>query len=381
MSNKYCSPKNRRNSVTCFNDDSLIKMASAYNQKHNDKITLPPKSKTKLSQNERERIWNSLKEKLRNEAPCSYDFCYIEADTIKNMKDDEITYKTFVPEKPSSWYDEPYEWLSNLDIDKVMKQYEHDGRFVFFGPTPIDFDTRLLFNRCVNQSLCDISIEDLYKKGRRQLGVIFNLDPHTKPGSHWTALFVDLNTGGIYYFDSYGIKPPNEVKNLMRRIRSQGNELILKGGLKLGGLHQNIIDGTITENKMIEVKSLRGGNGKIDTDDIIYISGGGSSAHIKVKQVKNNGSTAVIILENDIPNEIIKSKEYKIIHNDFKEFYNPTRFQYKNSECGMFSMWFIIQFLEDKKFQDIITSKIDDDTVFKKRDEYFRPNIKKISKK
>lgn len=378
MSNKYCSPKNRRNTVTCFNDDSLIKMASAYNQSHNDKIALPPKSKTKLSQNERERIWGSLKEKLRNEAPCSHDFCYIEADTIKKMKDDEITYKTFAPEKPASWYDEPYEWLSNLDIEKVMKQYEHDGRFVFFGPTPIDFDTRLLFNRCVNQSLCDINITELYKQGRRQLGVIFNLDPHTKPGSHWTALFMDLNTGGIYYFDSYGIKPPNEVKNLMRRLRSQGNELILKGGVKLKDLHEKTIDGNIVDNKTIEVK--QGGVSKLDKDDIIYISSGGSSVMMKVKQVKNNGSNPIIIVEDEIPHDIIRNKSYKIVNSDFKEFYNPSRFQYKNSECGMFSMWFIIQFLEDKTFQEIIKSNMDDDIVFKKRDEYFRPNIRKIGK-
>ena len=47
----------------------------------------------------------------------------------------------------------------------------------------------------------------------------------------------------------------------------------------------------------------------------------------------------------------------------------------------MFSMWFIIEFINNRKFSDIITSKIDDDYVFNKRDEYYRPNMKKMGKK
>ena len=35
-------------------------------------------------------------------------------------------------------------------------------------------------------------------------------------------MYVDMNNGGIYYFDSYGIEPPKEIKVLMNRLTNQG---------------------------------------------------------------------------------------------------------------------------------------------------------------
>ena len=52
--------------------------------------------------------------------------------------------------------------------------------------------------------------------------MIFNLDPHDKPGSHWVALYSDVDKGGVYYFDSYGIDTPKEVKVLMDRLSNEG---------------------------------------------------------------------------------------------------------------------------------------------------------------
>jgi hypothetical protein len=101
--------------------------------------------------------------------------------------------------------------------------------------------------------------------------------------------------------------------------------------------------------------------------------GGGKKKKVKVKSVKGDGT---VILDGIV----LKDKDIKMLRRGYKEFYNPKRFQYKNSECGMFSMWFIIQFIEDRDYGEIITSKIDDDYVFKKRNEYYRPNIKKMKK-
>ena len=45
---------------------------------------------------------------------------------------------------------------------------------------------------------------------RRKLGFsqyVINLDPHTKPGSHWVAVHFSHNVA--YYFDSYGNAPTN----------------------------------------------------------------------------------------------------------------------------------------------------------------------------
>ena len=374
---KYCSPSKRKNSVTCFSDQSLIKIAGNYNKKKKEKIVLPAK-KDKLSDNDRGQLWKSIKDKLKDDAPCVDDFCYLETDIVKDLNDFDINKNTFVPEKPQEWYDSPNEWLSNFDIIDVMKQYEDNRDFIFFGPTPIDFDERLNYNRCVNQELCSINLKDIKNKDKNKIGIVFNLDPHTKSGSHWTAMYVDMKKGGIYYFDSYGIEPPKEVKKLMRKIRSQGNDLLNNNEINIDGTYAKVLNGSIINSNSIKLDNLGGGNNddKIIEDDIIELHGGNKKKRVKVKNVKPNG---IIIVDVDIPKDIMNNN-VKIVRNDFKEFYNPKRFQYKNSECGMFSMWFIIQFLEDRNYGEIITSKRDDDYVFNKRDEYYRPNIKKVGK-
>ena len=65
--------------------------------------------------------------------------------------------------------------------------------------------------------------------GNEKLGVVFNLDPHDMPGSHWVSMFVNMDNGGIYFFDSVGKFPGDEISNLMFRIREQGNKLLKNG--------------------------------------------------------------------------------------------------------------------------------------------------------
>jgi hypothetical protein len=55
-------------------------------------------------------------------------------------------------------------------------------------------------------------------EGKNKVGIIFNLDEHWKPGSHWVAMYGDLKKGEAYYFDSYGISPEPRVRKLMRRV-------------------------------------------------------------------------------------------------------------------------------------------------------------------
>lgn len=46
--------------------------------------------------------------------------------------------------------------------------------------------------------------------------IISNLDPDTKPGSHWVAIHVDINGVGEY-FDSFGRKPTAHHKKFLQR--------------------------------------------------------------------------------------------------------------------------------------------------------------------
>lgn len=46
--------------------------------------------------------------------------------------------------------------------------------------------------------------------------MISNLDPSTKPGSHWVAIFIDINGIGEY-FDTFGRKPNGYQLSFLRR--------------------------------------------------------------------------------------------------------------------------------------------------------------------
>jgi len=51
--------------------------------------------------------------------------------------------------------------------------------------------------------------------------------------------------------------------------------------------------------------------------------------------------------------------------------YNKHRHQYKNSECGVYSITFIIRLLEGKSFDEITKNKVNDDIMNENRQVYF----------
>ena len=92
------------------------------------------------------------------------------------------------------------------------------------GPSPIDFDTKKQYGECVWNEICKFQLNNFIKKGKNKIGIIFNLDKHWQPGSHWVALFIDINKGLIFYFDSAGEDIPKQVKTLCDKIIFQGND-------------------------------------------------------------------------------------------------------------------------------------------------------------
>ena len=50
---------------------------------------------------------------------------------------------------------------------------------------------------------------------------------------------------------------------------------------------------------------------------------------------------------------------------------NKVRHQYKNSECGMYCIYFITSLLDGKSFKNVVQTIVDDDTMNGKRDEFF----------
>lgn len=128
------------------------------------------------------------------------------------------------PPQPLEWKDNINEWLSDDDILNVLSQYEDAHKdFVFLGPSYIDFDYKLNTNECVENSLCKFSLPEYIKKGKTKIGIIFNLDDHTKSGSHWVSLYIDIKHKYIFYFDSAANPMPTEIDILIQRIKQQSD--------------------------------------------------------------------------------------------------------------------------------------------------------------
>lgn len=212
----YCSPKNENNKYTCFSHKSLKKIARKWNVENKNKKIKITKSVPKL--------WNNIRKNINN----NHEWCWIQEKFVKDINDDEIQ-STFRPQIPKEWYDNKNEWLSTIDIQDVMEQYENKhSNFKFIGPVPIDFDLKDSFGRCLIDEICKIDIINLIRNNINLIGIIFNLDKHYEDGSHWVALYVDLNKKKIYYFDSYGLDAPNEVNILASKIINQGKNNNMK---------------------------------------------------------------------------------------------------------------------------------------------------------
>jgi hypothetical protein len=211
-----CSPKDKNeiNQFSCYTNNSLIKLRDLWNARHPD---------IKIKTSNPKEIHSLISGYLGD--VCNTEACWIkQKDEFGNLSED---FKdSFAPLSPVEWRKNPNEWLSSLDIMKVMKQYEKVFKcFSFIGPTPIDFDTKMLNGECVWDELCNISLQSLIKKGKTKIGIIFNTDPHNKPGEHWISMFINIKKGKIFYFDSVGHSSPKEVKALSNKIIEQGKKL------------------------------------------------------------------------------------------------------------------------------------------------------------
>ena len=196
---------------------------------------------------------------------------------IKNIQKDK-------PSAPPTWKSNWNEWLSNWDINKVMKVYQKEvPDFIYIDTVPIDFDKKNKFGQCVVSEMCNLCLADLVAKGKYRIGIVLNTAPSTSDGEHWIAVFCDLRPGieRIVYFDSYSAKPEKEIRKLMLHWSNQW-------------------------------KAIAG--------------------------------------------------------HPLKAEYNSTRHQYKNSECGIYSIYFIHCCL----FEVPMDHRIPDDTMMMIRDRLFK---------
>ena len=215
MTKGVCSPIAKDKSYSCYSDDALHKLKELWNARHPD---------VKIETNKEKDIWHALKQHLSN--VCESETCWLRQKFVDFKFKNELLNYTFAPYSPTSWKTNKNEWLTSVDLESVLKQYEHKHKnFIFIGPSPIDFDKQMLYNQCVWDELCKFDLQKLLKKGKTKIGLIFNTDPHNKSGAHWISMFIDVKKKYILFFDSVGDKPPNQVNELLDRIKEQGKQL------------------------------------------------------------------------------------------------------------------------------------------------------------
>lgn len=269
-----CAPSKQFKDGSCIPYDFLLEYVKVFNQNKPKKAIKISNSLDTLNPSKHKQY---LLKQLEASIPeCNDDVCWLKQDFVKQMKEyKKETENIFRPEFGSGGG--KFEWLNTIQIDDVMKQYEYkDPSFKWLGAVPIDFYDlpQLKFK--------ELDFVELEKKGVSKLGIVFNLDKHNEPGSHWVSLYASLK-GNVYFFDSYGSRPEPQIRKFMRIIAN----------------------------------------------------------HIQSKGIK-----AIVD-------------------------HNKTRNQYKGSECGVYSLNFIISMLEGKTFEYIEANPVPDDIINKNRNVFF----------
>lgn len=108
------------------------------------------------------------------------------------------------------------DWLTNYDIDGIMsvrtRRYKD---FAFLGSFPYDYPPHL----------DDFDIRSINEKKR--IACIFNTATMASGGEHWVAVFIDLGTPSICYFDSYN-HDVDKYRSINRFIKRMENQLNVK---------------------------------------------------------------------------------------------------------------------------------------------------------
>jgi hypothetical protein len=222
-SDTICAPSVKYEDGSCARLEVLIELAKAYNMScsEKDKIELNQTIRTANPAKYKRYLVKELDRRIGDK--CNTQKCWSQQEFVQNMEykaREELLKHTHRPDSPQG----RFAWLSTLDINKSMEQYEKKYKgFKFFGAVPMDFA------ELPQLEVSDIDYDELLKNNITRIGIIFNLDEHYKSGSHWVAMYTDLKEGNIFYFDSYGVEPEPRVRKLMREqikfIQSKGMKI------------------------------------------------------------------------------------------------------------------------------------------------------------
>ncbi len=200
MIKENCAPAVKDNMPgSCISSSVLNNMKRKYNKTHKNKIQ---SSKNK-----------EIIEELARKLSCNKESCVAE-------KLGEGT-KLFAPKMPRSWLSNKNEWLSTPEFINIFKGYEEaNPDFLFLGPAASDYQYKMNNGQCEIHELCSLDINHL-PQGISKIGIVFNLDKHDEPGSHWVAMYISVRKKTVFYFDSAGSKILPSIRALYKQIHKQ----------------------------------------------------------------------------------------------------------------------------------------------------------------
>ena len=239
---------------------------------------------------------------------CSTQTCWLRTKLLKDIENEEITKNTFRPEGPKS----KYGWLSTTNINDVIDQYHTNNKdFLFLGTVPYDFQ------EIPELGLGNFNFEKVFKEGKHKLGLVINLDSSNQKGSHWVGLYTNLEKNQIYFFDSVGKPPKRKIKKFI--------------------------------NKLTDFMYKKKYNSEIKVGSIMSLINNITSKNLKQKYIEDF------------------TKKF----NGFDIRYNNIQHQFKNSECGVYSINFIVRLVKGETFDEIINNVTKDDKMNECRQTYF----------
>jgi hypothetical protein len=239
---------------------------------------------------------------------CSEQTCWLKLDIVKEIEDEDDKNEIENNTFRPTGPRKKYEWLSTTHINEVIEQY-HDVDKNFVFLGAVPYD----FEELPILGFKNMDFNKFINEGKNKIGMVINLDNHDQDGSHWVGLYSDLLKNQVYFFDSLGYPPRKRIRKFINRI--------------------------------VKFLYKRKYNEELKINDVI-------------ETLKNKNTN-----EKYIKNLLGGAMDVR---------YNNIQHQFDNSECGVYSINFIIRLVQNEPFDNIIHKITKDEAMNQNRKIYFR---------